>query len=344
LLRFFNDIVVQIRQSSTDIINVTEQIDAIALNTNQAMGDLITKAEISRSEAIKGKIEVNSSSEDLAKLSEATLVISNNLNNQVMLAAQTSNSAEEFSSSIREVYIMTKEAQNVSNELVEVAQEGAKAVEISRNAINMINEASTNMSEAMNAITRIASQTNLLSMNAAIEAAHAGDAGKGFAVVADEVRLLSEDSTKESRLIRKEIKDMASKIQQGLSASTNVQESLQLVLSGIDNSNKIIVKIATMMENQRNVTSDMVDSINQLNSASMEVGNQTVNQQERNASIRKSMDELEVVAQGIVDSVTAQTVESNKVKAKMEEISQVIKGSLSQVKGLITTVEQFNID
>jgi methyl-accepting chemotaxis protein len=344
LLRFFNEIVLSIRSVSSGIIDATKQIDAIANNTSEAVKNLMTKAEYSKEEALKGNSEVMSSTEHLHMLSEATTTISNNLNNQVLLAAQTSSTAEEFAESVEDVYKMTREAQEVSNELVRIAQEGAQAVEASRSVMNLINDASVNMSDAMSAITRIAGQTNLLSMNAAIEAAHAGDAGKGFAVVADEVRSLSEDSTQQSKVIRKEIKEMTDKIKQGLSASANVQESLQLILTGIENTNKIIIKIAKLMENQRAGAGDMVSSISQLNEASMTVGSQTATQKEQNDAVKESINQLERVSKEIVQAVVEQAEQGEQVKKQMEDISKTVHDNLLRVNELSNAIEKFNLD
>jgi methyl-accepting chemotaxis protein len=181
-------------------------------------------------------------------------------------------------------------------------------------------------------------------MNAAIEAAHAGEAGKGFAVVAGEVRSLSEDSTKQSRLIKTEIKEMKNKIDQGLQLSTNAQVALQKILASISRTDHIIDEIALAITTQSNGVKDIVASITQISEASTLVETQTTNQQEQGGNMRKSITQLKEISKVILSETTIQTDQGKTVNTLMQNIVDSVQENHTQVNQLRQAVSVFNLD
>ena len=114
---------------------------------------------------------------------------------------------------------------------------------------------SRTLADANGAIEAIASQTNLLAMNAAIEAAHAGESGKGFSVVADEIRRLSETSSEQSRLISAELGSIMDSIAEVVAASGSASASFDEIARSLGNTNRLVAQIKGAMEEQRVITS-----------------------------------------------------------------------------------------
>ena len=129
-------------------------------------------------------------------------------------------------------------------------------------------------------IQKIASQTNLLSMNAAIEAAHAGDAGRGFAVVATEVGSLASSSSKSAKNIQLHMKNMVSKINHGVTAISAAGKAFEEINAGIGQTSALIDTISHAMDEQRvgaketlastNSVVDAIGKIKQLSSQQRE--------------------------------------------------------------------------
>lgn len=131
-------------------------------------------------------------------------------------------------------------------------------------AMDKINETSKKIENITADIEDIASQTNLLSLNASIEAARAGEAGKGFAVVADQIRQLAEQSAKSAVDTRELIEGALKEIEQGNSAALNAQESLKLVVDGIENIAETSKTLSSASELQANSMEQAESGVNQI--------------------------------------------------------------------------------
>ena len=195
-------------------------------------------------------------------------------------ASEQAGVVEELSASINEIAIMTQEnaemagrAATLAETIKKNAEEGSRHMGEMMEAVKEINEASLSISKVIQAINNIASQTNLLSLNAAIEAARAGEAGRGFAVVAEEVRDLATKSAEAARDTSALIANSIEKAELGLRIAGETAASLEEIVSGINESTLIVSDIAKSSEEQSqgiiqiNKGIDQVTMVVQQNSA-----------------------------------------------------------------------------
>jgi methyl-accepting chemotaxis protein len=155
-------------------------------------------------------------------------------------------------------------------------------------------------------ISRIASQTNLLAMNAAIEAAHAGEAGRGFSVVADEVRGLAESSAKSSREIVDLMRAMDRKIQDGSRTTGRAGEAFRDIAAGVKDASELVQDIARSMVEQSQGAQEILSSVKSLIEATERIKDLTGDQREESAKVEAAMGEIASSAATIEASIREQ--------------------------------------
>ncbi|MDE7139688.1 MAG: methyl-accepting chemotaxis protein, partial [Treponemataceae bacterium] len=149
------------------------------------------------------------------------------------------------------------------------------------------------LSEANLAIASIAAQTNLLAMNAAIEAAHAGDAGKGFSVVADEIRKLSETSSTQSRSIGEQLTKIHDAIGEVVASSNEASEAFTTVSAHIKQTDELVRQIKYAMEEQNSGSRQIGDAIRNMNDSTVEVQKASKEMSQSNERIMSEMQSLQ---------------------------------------------------
>ena len=263
---------------------------------NDTLSGRITQIEISSGEmsnnldGIHEKIQeennqIVEASSALEEISANTSSLSKQITMQSESVSTTSAAVEQMAASILNVARVADSRQSVTENLIKITREGNEKID---EANVIVQEAVKNMGamqEMLEVINNITSQTNLLSMNAAIEAAHAGDAGKGFAVVADEIRKLAESTAENAHDISDSLTGLINRINQ----TANVTKE-----SG-DSFRKIEVEVRNFVQ----AFAEISASTTELSEGSKEIQDSTISLLDITSNIKTGAEEMTLGANDI---------------------------------------------
>jgi methyl-accepting chemotaxis protein len=230
-----------------------------------SMMQAVDSMSISNSEifALISKFSIEFSQEATV-LSESGDELSTSANEQASSLEETAAAIEELTSNVAANASKAEEMSHVAKEAKIAAERGNSVAQVSLSAMNEIVSATEAIHQAVEIIDNIAFQTNILSLNAAVEAASAGDAGKGFAVVAQEVRNLANRSADAASQIKNLARTAREKSQGGLETSKNMMESFSVISTKIAHTDDMVRDVANASREQMAGISQINDAVSQL--------------------------------------------------------------------------------
>jgi methyl-accepting chemotaxis protein len=190
--------------------------------------------------------------------------LTNATNNQASSLEDISNAIAQLSTSITENTQKAIQMTDVTSILKKSADQGDKFAKDTVKAMDEINSATSSIYESIDAIDQIAFQTNILSLNAAVEAATAGETGKGFAVVAGEVRNLASRSSEAAKEIQHLVEQAQTKANEGKNISDNMIKGYESLNENIKQTSELVVEVSNTTKEQSNRVSDINSSISNL--------------------------------------------------------------------------------
>jgi len=196
--------------------------------------------------------------------SSAVSQVSDGSNLQLSSLKKTSGAVNQSTLAIADVAKNTHLASEHAGSAASLVSDGMTRMTDMARVVNAIAESSNKVRSIADAISRIASQTNMLSLNAAIEAARAGDHGKGFAVVAEEVRKLAENSASLAQEIAELVNRSTAQAGEGVAMAGEISNKMHLISETVRQSDKLVGSIATAMEEQQAAISEINSSLSEL--------------------------------------------------------------------------------
>jgi methyl-accepting chemotaxis protein len=254
--------------------------------------------------------------------------ILDSVSQQNQTIASVTSAVEELSASVEEIKSNTDNAEKLSKVAAEEAEKGGRYLQ---ETMNSIKEMANNSSQVMNIIeliSSIAEQTNLLALNAAIEAARAGEHGKGFAVVADEVRKLSDKSAEAASEITNLIKASVASTEKADEIAVNTNEVFQNLLINSKNLSELITIITEATNQQSSANFEIVHIMEDIMNSSSSIHNAVEVFSGKVASLIKNIENINIESEKniIVASKIEGISDSLKVETKkLVEISEIYK-------------------
>ncbi|UYT07897.1 methyl-accepting chemotaxis protein [Treponema denticola] len=291
---------------------------------SQAAGVTETVATV---EQINGRLSrlVSSIEMQTESINESSVVITRMAENTVKIAKTLGQNNEL----IKTVYGQTK-----------VGKDGARTA---NEIVKQIAEKSASLLEASQIIQNIASQTNLLAMNAAIEAAHAGESGKGFAVVADEIRKLAEGSNLQGKQIAAVIKETTEIIHNITEAGSQAEKTFIDVYNLVSQISEKEDSILEVMREQEENGKQVLDAIKRINDVTSEIDSASAEMLEGGNQIGQEMQKLAEITLETTDSMNEIASGADQITIAVKEVSDITQKNKASIENLSNEVSKFKV-
>lgn len=278
------------------------------------------------------------------KFIQKIIKLNNVIQNQSANITESSAAIEQMVQNINSVFENIDQTVNVVENLKNNSVEGKEKLSNVDKLINEIFRSSESLIEANKVISTIASKTNLLAMNAAIEAAHAGDSGRGFSVVADEIRKLSETSSNQTKDIDKNLKEIKNLINIVVDSSKVSIKAFDEIYNMIDAVLNSITNIKLAMKEQSEGSKQILDALKNMMEMTKKVeieSNGMVNESEETGKILNKLIETNKKTNDEIEKINREVDFINSIILDIKKFGD--KNTL-QIEDLIQNVNKFKIE
>lgn len=327
----------------TAVSNNQETLVANTTQTAASMNQITSITESINHRIINQAASVLETQGTISEITRNIEGLKNLIHEQSSSITESSASNEEMVANIQSVVRELKKNEEAIKFLTVSVESGDKQVDNVSKTITDITLRSDSLLDAISTIKNIAQQTSLLSMNAAIEAAHAGDAGAGFSVVASEIRKLAEESNAQSKVIATELKFFNTKIIEVEASSKQTQKQFIEIMNTLGKVSNQESIIKSAMDEQGIgseqillATKDIQDITSKVKDFSFQVLNGS-------KEIETEMRALSEVTEESKSAVGEITIGTNEINNAVQEISKAIQTSKESIGILFNEVNKFKI-
>ena len=343
-LESIRNLILLIKKESDILTGIGTTLAGNATKTAAAVGEITSHIQNTKDRVVSQSASVTETNATMEQISININKLNSHVEQESISVSQSSSAIEEMLANIQSVTrTLINNSDNV-RELINASDLGRTGLQDVAADILEIARESEGLLEINSVMENIASQTNLLSMNAAIEAAHAGEAGKGFAVVADEIRKLAENSSEQSKTISNVLKKIKGSIDKITKSTDNVLAKFEAIDSGVKIVSDQEENIRNAMEEQGSGSKQILDSIGQLNDITKQLKDGSEQMLEGSREVITESRNLEKVSVEITAGMTEMTKGAEQISIAVNEVNEISGQNKEIINNLMVTISKFKVE
>ena len=311
--------------------------------TASAVNQISTNIDGVKQQALTQAASVTETASTIEEIVRTIKQLNTSIETQANSVAQSSASVEQMVANIASISQTLGKTDSAIGNLTTATGDGKSTLVISNTVTQKIAEESGSLMEASSVIQHIASQTNLLAMNAAIEAAHAGEAGKGFAVVADEIRKLAEDSAAQGKTITTTLKNLSGEIETLSSSSKTVEEKFNTIFNFAEQVKTMSNQVTEAMREQENGSREVLTAIKDINMVTAEVQAGSEEMLKGGESVAEEMRKLDELTRSISDNMSEMASGAVQINNAIQEVNELTQKNKYSIESLAEEVAKFKV-
>ncbi|MDR1985346.1 MAG: methyl-accepting chemotaxis protein, partial [Treponema sp.] len=351
LARYFNltiekirSLIVIIKQQSISLFDIGTELSSNMTETAAAMNQISANIQSVKGQVINQSSSVTETNSTMEQITANIEKLNSHIEDQTSHISQSSTAIEQMIANINSV------AQTIVRNLDKVKQL-ANASEIGRNGLQEVStdiqeiaKESEGLLEITAVMENIASQTNLLSMNAAIEAAHAGESGKGFAVVADEIRKLAESSGEQSKTIAVVLKKIKDSIDKIMKSTDEVLNRFEAIDNGVKTVSGQEEQVKDAMEEQGTGSQQILKVLAHLNEITQYVRSGSTEMLVGSKEIIKESRNLGQVTSEVSNAINEMSSGAEQVNQAVNRVSNLSVDNKQHIDTLVQEISKFRVE